>query len=229
MPKIFEWLTSWIKGHALMYARKHLEASRIFTNINTGTKFRQNEHVVTLIGKSLYYHGNFAQAQLYLESAALINPYNWEAIMPLAVLYEYNQKLQSLEKLTAQMTNICEFTTGHWFVMAQNLFAHGELEKATSFVNKALTINIRNIEAQLLRGKICLHAKRYKHAINFFRAAQCLANYRFEVYKGLFHCYVGLKRCKEAQTMCALAVRYFRSSPRSYVVRERNLLILIYI
>lgn len=218
MTKMFEWLSGWIKGHALMYSRKHLEASKVFISINDNTKFRQNEHIITLIGKSLYYYGNFTQAQLYLETATLINPHNWEAIMPLSVVYEYNQKLDGLEKLTSQMTNMHEFTSGHWFVLAQNIFAHGQLEKATSFVNKALTLNLRNVEAQLLRGKICLHAKRYKHAINFFRAAQCIANYRFEVYKGLFHCYVGMKRCKEAQTMCALAVRYFRTSPRSYVV-----------
>ncbi|KAI9590347.1 anaphase-promoting complex subunit 7 isoform X2 [Glossina fuscipes] len=224
VPKNIEWLSNWIKAHAQMYSRNHLEASKTFQSINDNTKFHQNEHLVTLIGKSLYYYGNSTQAQLYLEMAAMINPHNWDAIMPLSVVYEYNQKLQGLDKLTAQMTNIHEFTSGHWFVMAQSFYAHGMLEKASSFAYKALTLNPRNVEAQLLRGKICLRTKRHKDGIHFFRAAQCVANYRFEVYKGLFYCYMGMKRCKEAQTMCALAVRYFRNLPRSYVMFARTLI-----
>ncbi|XP_023306655.2 anaphase-promoting complex subunit 7 [Lucilia cuprina] len=224
VPKNIEWLSTWIKGHAQLYSRKHLEASKTFQSINEKTKFHQNEHLITLIGKCFYYYGNSTQAQHYLETAYMLNPYNWDAIMPLSVVFEYNQKLQELDKLTAQLTNIHEFTSGHWFVLAQSFYANGKLEKAASFANKALSVNARNVEAQLLRGKICLQIKRHKDAIYFFRAAQCIANYRFEVYKGLFHCYVGMKRAKEAQTMCAMAVRYFRESPRSLVMFARTLI-----
>lgn len=205
-----------------MYTRKHLEASKTFQSINEKTKFHQNEHLITLIGKCFYYYGNSTQAQHYLETAYMLNPYNWDAIMPLSVVFEYNQKLQELDKLTAQLTNIHEFTSAHWFVLAQNFYANGKLEKAASFANKAISVNPRNVEAQLLRGKICLQIKRHSDAIKFFRTAQCIANYRFEVYKGLFHCYVGTKRAKEAQTMCAMAVRFFRESPRSLVVSWRE-------
>lgn len=222
VPKNIEWLSTWIKGHAQLYSRKHMEASKTFQSINNKTKFHQNENLITLIGKCFYYYGNSTQAQHYLETAVMLNPYNWEAIMPLAVVFEYNQKLQELEKLTAQLTNIHEFTSGHWFVLAQSFYANGKLDKAASFANKALSVNPRNVEAQLLRGKICLQIRRHKDAIYFFRSAQCIANYRFEVYKGLFHCYVGMKRAKEAQTMCALTVRYFRESPRSLVVSIKN-------
>ncbi|XP_037928883.1 anaphase-promoting complex subunit 7 [Teleopsis dalmanni] len=223
VPKNIEWLSNWIKAHAQMFGRKHLEASKTFQSINENTKFHQNEQLLTLIGKCLYYHGSFPQAQHYLETALMINPYSMDALMPLAVVYEYNQKLQELDKLTAQLTNINEFSSGHWFVLAQCFYGAGKLEKASSFTHKAISVDSRNTEAWLLRGKICLQLKRHKDAISFFRAAQCLANYRFEVYKGLFHCYVGLRRLKEAQTMCALAVRYFRNSPRSYVMFARTL------
>uniref|UniRef100_A0A1I8Q2R2 Anaphase-promoting complex subunit 7 n=1 Tax=Stomoxys calcitrans TaxID=35570 RepID=A0A1I8Q2R2_STOCA len=223
VPKNIEWLSTWIKGHAQLYSRKHMEASKTFQNINNKTQFHQNEYLITLIGKCFYYYGNSTQAQHYLETAVMLNPYNWDAIMCLSVVFEYNQKLQELEKLTAQLTNIHEFTSGHWFVLAQSFYANGKLDKASSFANKALAVNPRNVEAQLLRGKICLQIRRHKDAIYYFRSAQCIANYRFEVYKGLFHCYVGMKRAKEAQTMCALTVRYFRESPRSLVMFARTL------
>ncbi|XP_075156273.1 anaphase-promoting complex subunit 7 [Haematobia irritans] len=223
VQKNIEWLSSWIKGHAQLYSRKHMEASKTFQNINNKTKFHQNEYLITLIGKCFYYYGNSTQAQHYLETAVMLNPYNWDAIMCLSVVFEYNQKLQELEKLTSQLTNIHEFTSGHWFVLAQSFYANGKLDKASSFANKALAVNPRNVEAQLLRGKICLQIRRHKDAIFYFRSAQYIANYRFEVYKGLFHCYVGMKRAKEAQTMCALTVRYFRESPRSLVMFARTL------
>lgn len=220
MPNCFDWLTNWIEGNSLLYNRKHLEASKIFIDINDNTKFRQNEFIQTQIGKSLYYYGNYTDAQTYLELASHNNPYNWEAIMPLSVVYEYNQQLDGLERLMEQMTESNEMSSGDWFVIGQNLYAHGQLEMATNFVNKALMVDIRNVEAILLRGKICLMTKHFLHGVSFFRSAQCFASYRFEIYKGLFHCYVGLQRCKEAQTMCSIAVRLFRTSPRSYLVRK---------
>lgn len=164
------------------------------------------------------------QAQQYLETAIMVNPHNTDALMPLAVVYEYNQKLPELEKLAVQMGSIKELNSEHWFVVAESCYAAGQIEKAISFAKKAIELDERNIEAQLLRGRICLQLKQGIEAISYFRTAQCIASYRFEVYKGLYHCYVSRKRRDEAQAMCALAVRYFRNSPRSYVMFARVLL-----
>ncbi|XP_004518462.1 anaphase-promoting complex subunit 7 [Ceratitis capitata] len=224
VPKHIDWLSNWIKGHAQLYSREHLEASKTFQAINDNTKFHQNSHLLALIGKSHYYYGRYIQAQQYLETALMVNPHNTEALMPLAVVYEYNQKLTELEKLSAQMGNIKDLNSEHWFVVAECCYAAGQIEKAISFAKKAIELDERNIEAQLLRGRICLQLKQRVEAISYFRTAQCIASYRFEVYKGLYHCYVGMKRRDEAQAMCAVAVRCFRNSPRSYVMFARVLL-----
>ncbi|XP_036339082.1 anaphase-promoting complex subunit 7 [Rhagoletis pomonella] len=224
LPKHIDWLSSWIKAHAQLYGRDHLEASKTFQAINDNTKFHQNYYLLALIGKTLYYYGRYIQAQQYLETAVMVNPHSTEAIMPLAVVYEYNQKFSQLDKLSTHISNIKELNSDHWFVVAENCYAAGQIEKAISFAKKAIELNERNVEAQLLRGRICLQLKQRQEAISYFRAAQCIAGYRFEVYKGLYHCYVGMKRRDEAQAMCALAVRYFRNSPRSYVMFARVLL-----
>lgn len=223
-PKNVEWLSSWIKGHAQMYVHKHLEASKTFQSINDNPKLHQNDHILTLIGKSLYYNGHYVQAQTYLETAHMISPYNTEHIMPLAVIYERNNNLAELEKLASQQSNINEFCSENWCVMAQSLSANGKYEKASYFTHKAISVDPTNVEAYLLRGKIFLQLKRFKEAIHYYRTVQSLANYRFEIYKGLAGCYIGLKRLKDAQTISALAARYFRNCPRSYVLLASTLL-----
>ncbi|XP_067636924.1 anaphase-promoting complex subunit 7 [Eurosta solidaginis] len=225
IPKHIDWLSSWIKAHAQLYGREHLEASKTFQSINENTKLHQNIYLLILIGKSLYYYGRYTQAQQYLETALMISPNHTDALMPIAVVYEYNQKLGELEKLAAQLGNLKELSSAHWFVIAQSAYASGQIEKAISFAKKAIELDERNVEAQLLRGRVCLQLKQRVEAITFFRAVQCVASYRFEVYKGLYHCYVGMKRRDEAQAICALAVRYFRNSPRSYVLFARVLLL----
>ncbi|XP_030387331.1 anaphase-promoting complex subunit 7-like [Scaptodrosophila lebanonensis] len=224
LPKNIEWMSIWIKAHAQMYGRKHLEAARTFQQLNDTTNFHQNENLLTHIGKCLYYYGNFTQAEQYLGMAAMINPYNMDALCSLAVVYEFNiQKKPEHEKLVTQMTTTGDFSSAHWFVLAQKLYMNAKFDRALSFTERALSLNPRNIEALLLRAKLFLAVGRHNEAISTFRSAQCFAPYRFEVYKGLVHCYVHLKRIKDAQTMCALAVRLFRTSPRSYTMFGRTL------
>lgn len=144
-----DWLTLWIKGHAQMYGRKHLAASKTFQTLNE-THFYQNELLVTLMGKCHYFYGSAQHAQNYLETAVLINPHNMDAVSCLSVVYEYNKKLQDLEKLTAKMTNIKEFNSDHWFVLGQCYYANGKLQKAAQFALKSISLNPLNIEVCFL-------------------------------------------------------------------------------
>ncbi|KAL7744881.1 hypothetical protein ACLKA6_007162 [Drosophila palustris] len=221
LPKNIEWLSSWIKAHAQMYGCKHREAAKTFQHLNDTTMLRQNEHLLTKIGKCLYYYGNYRQAEQYLAMAAMINPHNMNALCPLAVVYGYNSKKKAeQEKLMTPMRirGSGEFTSAHWFLYSQLSYMSTKNERALIFTDRALAIDPRNIEALLLRGKLINELGRHKEAIDVFRSAQCLAPYRFEVYKGLLASYLELKRLKDAQTMCVLAVRYFPTSPRGYTM-----------
>lgn len=204
-----------------MYGCKHLEAAKTFQQLNDTTMLRQNEHLLTNIGKCLYYYGNFTQAEQYLAMAAMINPHNMNALCPLSVVYGFNSKKKpEQEKLITpiRIRGSGEFSSSHWFLYSQLSYMSSKYERALIFAERSLAIDPRNIEALLLRGKLFGGLGRHKEAIDVFRTAQCLAPYRFEVYKGLLACYIRLKRSKEAQVICVLAVRYFRTSPRSYTM-----------
>ncbi|KAH8275705.1 hypothetical protein KR044_008392, partial [Drosophila immigrans] len=221
LPKHIEWLSSWIKAHAQMYGCKHLEAAKTFQQLNETTPLRQNDYLLSNIGKCLYYYGNFLQAEHYLAMAVMNNPHNMSALCPLAVVYEYNSKKNlEQEKLISPIRTrgSGEFTSPHWFLLAQLAYANSKYERALIFTDRALSIDQRNVEAMLLRGKLFGGLGRNKEAIEAFRSAQCIAPFRFEIYKGLVACYIRQKRIKEAHNMCVLAVRYFRTSPRSYTM-----------
>lgn len=221
LPGNIEWLSSWIKGHAQMYSCKHLEAAKTFQQLNDTTKLRQNEHLLSNIGRCLYYYGNFLQSERYLEMVRRVNPRNMEALSALAVVYEFNRKDRAeLERMLPTMpsADCAEFKSAHWFLHAQLTYMSSKYERSLEFTDRALSMDPRNIEAVLLRGKLLGGLGRHKEAIGEFRTVQSLAPYRFEVYKGLLTCYIRQKRIKEAKNLCVLAVRFFPTAPRSHTM-----------
>ncbi|XP_002133383.1 anaphase-promoting complex subunit 7 [Drosophila pseudoobscura] len=223
-PRNIEWLSTWIKALAQMYGCKHLEAAKTFQQLNDSTRLRRNEHLLVEIGRCLYYYGHNIQAEQFLSTAVMAYPYNMEAISLLAVVYELNeQSAIEQEKLFTQVSSDREFSPAHWFVHGQKMYSDAKYQRGLTFVERCLDMDPRHVEGHLLRGNLFISLQRYREAIEAFRNAQGLAPYRFEVYKGLFHCYVAQKRFKEAQTMCVWAIRSFRTSPRSYTMFGRTL------
>ncbi|EDW06575.1 anaphase-promoting complex subunit 7 [Drosophila mojavensis] len=220
LPKNIEWLSSWIKGHAQMYGCKHREASQTFQQLNETKQLHQNEHILTKIGNCLYYDGNYLHAEQYLSLAMMQNPYNINALSSLAVVYDRNKKKLERSNLIAplEMRRTREFRSAHWFLHAQLTYSNSKYERALCFTERALDMDERNIEALLLRAGLYFMMKRQRDAVNVFQSIQCLAPYRFEVYKGLVACYVRMNCIKEAQATCTVAVRQFPTSARSFTM-----------
>ncbi|KAH8400574.1 hypothetical protein KR222_007115, partial [Zaprionus bogoriensis] len=221
MPSNIEWLSGWIKGHAQMYGCKHLEAAKTFQQLNDNTKLRQNEHLLSNIGRCLYYYGSYPQAERYLEMVRRVNPRNMDTLSALAVVYEFNRKSRTEQerlKSALPVAECREFKSAHWFLYAQLTYMASKYERALVFTERALHMDPRNVEAVLLRGKLLGGLGRHKEAIEEFRTVQRLAPYRFEVYKGMLNCYIRQKRIKEAHNLCVLAVRYFPTAPRSHTM-----------
>ncbi|KAH8313975.1 hypothetical protein KR067_006365, partial [Drosophila pandora] len=225
-PNNIDWLSSWIKALAQMYDCKHLEAARTFQSLNDTTTLRRNEHLLVAIGKCYYYHGSLSQAAQYLSTAVAGSPHNLEAIGLLSVVYDIGKMdgaERERERLYVQVAAEREFTAGHWFVHAQQMHSIGKYERGLDFVERCLDIESHHVEGLLLRGRMLSSLERSTEAVEAFRVAQTVAPYRFEVYKGLFHCYVSLRRIREAEAMCTWTIRSFRTSPRSYTMLGRTL------
>ncbi|EDX01022.1 anaphase-promoting complex subunit 7 [Drosophila yakuba] len=225
VPGNFDWLSTWIKALAQMFDCKHLDAARTFQRLQDTTMLRCNEYLMMAMGRCLYYHGNYIQAEQLFASAISANPDNVEAIAMLAVVrsQEGVDGSMDMDRLYAQVTSEVKYSASHWFVHAQLMYDSGKFERGLSFVGQCLNLEPRHHEALILRGRLLISLERHKEAAEAFRTAQTVIPYRFEVYRGLFHSYLAQKRFKEAHTMCNWTLHIFKNSPRSLTMFGRTL------
>ncbi|XP_017089223.2 anaphase-promoting complex subunit 7 [Drosophila bipectinata] len=225
-PNNIDWLITWIKGLAQLYDCDHKEAAHTFLSLNDGTQLRRNEHLLVAIGKCYYYHGTPILAAYYLATAVARNPNNMEAVGLLSLAYDVGkmpESEQERERLYVQVAAEREFTAGHWFIHALKMNSIGKYERGLDFVERCLDMESHHLEGLLLRARMLSSLERFTEAVVAYRVVQTVAPFRFEIYKGLFHCYVSLRRIKEAEAMCTWSIRCFRSSPRSYTMMGRTL------
>ncbi|XP_043659698.1 anaphase-promoting complex subunit 7 [Drosophila teissieri] len=225
VPGNFDWLSTWIKALAQMFDCKHLDAARTFQRLQDTTMLRCNEYLMMAMGRCLYYHGNYIQAEQLFASAISANPDNVEAIAMLAVVrsQEGGHGSMDMDRLYAQVTSEVKYSASHWFVHAQLMYDSGKFERGLNFVDQCLNLEPRHHEALILRGRLFISLERHKEAAEAFRTAQTVIPHRFEVYRGLFHSYLAQKRFKEAHTMCNWTLHIFKNSPRSLTMFGRTL------
>ncbi|XP_039500939.1 anaphase-promoting complex subunit 7 [Drosophila santomea] len=225
VPGNFDWLSTWIKALAQMFDCKHLDAARTFQRLQDTTMLRCNEYLMMAMGRCLYYHGNYIQAEQLFASAISANPDNVEAIAMLAVVrsQEGVDGSMDMDRLYAQVTSEVKYSASHWFVHAQLMYDSGKFERGLNFVGQCLNLEPRHHEALILRGRLLISLERHKEAAEAFRTAQTVIPHRFEVYRGLFHSYLAQKRFKEAHTMCNWTLHIFKNSPRSLTMFGRTL------
>ncbi|XP_016972925.1 anaphase-promoting complex subunit 7 [Drosophila rhopaloa] len=228
VPGNFDWLSTWIKALAQMFDCKHLDAAGTFQKLQDTTSLRGNEHLMTALGKCLYYHGNYLQAEQLFSATVSANPDNVELIGLLGVVRgQEGHGLSSpdMDRLYAQVTRERSYSPDHWFAHAQSMYDSGKFERGLSFVKQCLEADPRHQEALILRGRLLNSLELHKEAAEAFRMAQTVASYRFEVYRGLYHSYLAQKRFKEAHAMCNWTLRMFPNAPRSLTMFGRTLFV----
>lgn len=224
MPHDIDWLSIYVKAFAQMLNCNHLDAARTFEQLSVGSSLRRNEHLMVATGKCYYYHGHFFQAEQCLAAALSANPHNLEAMGVLSVVLEMgDHSMAERDSLYARIESEHQLTANHLFIHAHRMLVTGKLERGLGFVARCLELEPRHPEALLLRARLYTDMERYSEAVGAFRDAQTIIPYRFEVFKGLFNCYLVQKRYTEAQAMCSWTLRSFQSSARSYTLFGRTL------
>lgn len=148
-----EWLNGWIETYTSMFKCRFSDATAKLDALQSTSKFAKNEVFNVLMGQCYYYNGDNDNALKYFVRAHANNYYMIDGITSLAAIYAAKNQLDELEKLT-MIVSPSEYMTEHWFVMAQLIFAQGKYEKANYFAHRACVLNLKNIEAGLLKGGI---------------------------------------------------------------------------
>ncbi|KAH8362622.1 hypothetical protein KR200_010804, partial [Drosophila serrata] len=231
-PQDIEWLSIYVKALAQMLNCHHLDAARTFEQLSVGSCLRRSEHLLLATGKCYYYHGQFLKAEQCLSAALHANPYNLEAMGVLSVVLELGDYgMAERDRLYAQLVSEPEaetehphlVTAHHLFLRAHYMFVERKFERGLGLVRRCLQLEPRHPEALLLRARLYTEMERYTEAAVAYRDAQLHLPYRFEVFKGLFNCYLAQKRYTEAQAMCTLTLRSFQTSARCYILFGRTL------
>ncbi|XP_053670446.1 anaphase-promoting complex subunit 7 [Anopheles nili] len=222
-PQCNEWMSSWIRGHANIQARKYPEAIQTLRTLETSTCLRNYHQLLVLIGECLYYNGEYEQAYITLKRAHAMQPHSKNGLQILAILMAKNKKITELEKLiTPSPSLLNEYTSEMWFVMGQYLFATGKYEKAVYFVQKACFLNSRNVEALVLKAEVLFQVKKYQQGIAHLRYGQQFAPYRYEIHKALVDNYLNMGRIREAQVQALKAVKMLGESARTLMLLART-------
>uniref|UniRef100_A0A182N6V6 Uncharacterized protein n=1 Tax=Anopheles dirus TaxID=7168 RepID=A0A182N6V6_9DIPT len=222
-PQCSEWMSSWIKAHANIQARKYTEAIQTLRSIEANTCLRNYHQLLVLIGECYYYNGEYEQAYITLKRAHARQPHAKNGLQILAILMSKNKKVAELEKLimpTPALMN--EYTSEMWFVMAQYLYATCRYEKAVYFVQKACFLNSHNVEALVLKAEVLFQVKKYQQGIAHLRYGQQLAPYRYEIHKALVDNYLITGRYREAQLQALKAVKMLGEMARTLVLVART-------
>lgn len=218
-PQCSEWMSSWIKAHANIQARKYTEAIQTLRSIEANTCLRNYHQLLVLIGECYYHNGDYEQAYITLKRAHAMQPQSKNGLQILALLMAKNKKIAELEKLiTPSPSLLNEYTSEMWYVMGQYLFATGKYEKAVYFVQKACFQNSRNVEALVLKAEVLFQVKKYQQGIAHLRYGQQFAPYRYEIHKALVDNYLNMGRNREAQLQALKAVKMLGESARMLVV-----------
>uniref|UniRef100_A0A182VQD6 Uncharacterized protein n=1 Tax=Anopheles minimus TaxID=112268 RepID=A0A182VQD6_9DIPT len=222
-PQCNEWMSSWIKAHANIQARKYTDAIQTLRSIEANTCLRNYHQLLVLIGECYYHNGEYEQAYITLKRAHAMQPHSKSGLQILAILMAKNKKIAELEKLiTPSPSLLNEYTSEMWFVMGQYLFATGKYEKAVYFVQKACFQNSRNVEALVLKAEVLFQVKKYQQGIAHLRYGQQFAPYRYEIHKALVDNYLNMGRTREAQLQALKAVKVLGESARTLVLMART-------
>ncbi|GAB1607142.1 anaphase-promoting complex subunit 7-like [Argonauta hians] len=215
----YDWLTMWIKAHALVVAQEYTSAISTFKALDCKPYLKNNVRLLFSLGEAHFLNGDYTQAMQLFERAHLADRLNVKNMDTLAYLYLKEKKMSELESLANHVMKGNEHIPEPWVVIGYYCMANRKvvkaLPKAAYFALKAYTIDNRNIEALLLKGFALMELKKLQDAASHFREALTLAPYRFEAHKGLIDCYMASHRPREAINLAGKAVRQLGNNARS--------------
>lgn len=209
-----DWVNSWIRAHAHMYAKEYKQAIHTFRQLEEGTPFSNNSSLLLSLGELYYLSGDFKNALFNLKKANDIEKLQSRGLDIYAAVLYHERKVSDLERLIPT-TYPAELSGELCTAISYLLLAMKNYSKALYMAQKACNKDPKNVEPLILKGTIMSDLKRYQDAITHFRAALQLSPSRCEPHAGIIECYKSLNRTREALTVACSMYRMLPTSPRA--------------
>lgn len=210
-----DWLSSWIRGHALLTSQEYTKAIQTFRCIDSKTALKDNIYLMTSIAKAAFLEGHYTQAMLTFQRAHAMDPLHIQHMDIYAYLLAKEKKTVELQRLANQLMKATEAAAEPWLAMGYYSLETKKASRALYFAHKANSIDPTNVESLLLKGLTLLEVKKAQEAILHYQSAVRLAPQRFEAYKGLIDCYLAAHRTREALAWAGKALKTLGASVRT--------------
>jgi len=210
-----DWLSSWIKGHVHLHSREFSNAAATFRQLDSWGYLRDNVNVLVSLGESYNSMGDHLNAIATLQRVHTLDPLNLKGMDVLAALLVKEKRVKDLENLATHLMSVTEHSSEPWIAMSYLSFVTKKSHRALYLAQKACQLNVRNVEAMMLKGTILLEMKKLQESVSHFREALKIAPFRYEAHKGLIDSYLALHRTREAISVASNTCKLLGQTPRT--------------
>ncbi|KAG5683468.1 hypothetical protein PVAND_012746 [Polypedilum vanderplanki] len=221
----FDWLNYYVRGLSEIYSRKYSEAIMSLASIDS---MKSNSRILTLIGESFFFSGDYETAYNYYKKAYELYPFMKVGIQKYAMLCEMFKKTNELEHIirtTSTNSNVYEYTNENWFVLATYLYSCGKFEKAQYFINRVILVHThKNVDALILNAKILHCTKKSTEALISLRQALKYEPFRFEAHRWIIEILIATDRGRDAQNQASKSLKILGDYPRTLTLAASSYL-----
>jgi len=223
-PAHLDWLVQWIHGQCHLQACEYLKASAVFSQLREASVLKDDVTNLVSHGTTLFLAGDYANALQPLQRAHKLDPLSLKGMDILAVILASEKRTAELEALALKLINVSDTSCEPWIAMGYHYLLSRKLTRALYLAHKSCTCSSASVEPLILKGKVLQELKKYPEAVTHYREGLQAAPHRFEIYRGIVHCYLALQRTREATTIAASCLHDIGNSPRTFTLYASVLL-----
>ncbi|XP_065829929.1 anaphase-promoting complex subunit 7-like [Oscarella lobularis] len=212
----YPWLTPWIRAHEQMYMNRFLAAADLFQI--TGDLIPDCSDLLAVHGYVLWQADQQQKAKVAFQRACSRDPHLLKYMDSYAHLLFVKEDRVELENLAARLLSTSQLYPQPWIALGYLNCLNARYTKALYFAQKALSLDERNVEGMILKGRALHSFKKYHDAIKHYKEALRLSSGYFEAMKGLVMCLLDNQMTRLAEATAQTAVRVLPQSARHLVL-----------
>ncbi|XP_031554004.1 anaphase-promoting complex subunit 7-like [Actinia tenebrosa] len=209
-----DWLTSWIKAQALEATSKHTKAAQSFKALEQQV-LHDNVEVLCSTAENYYQAGDVKNSKAVFQRCHLLDPHTLQGMDIYSYLLAQDNSSKELEKLAKDLIQVTQLKAEPWIAMAHFCDLTNRKPRAVYFAQKAHTIDVRNVQALILKASLLQALGKHQEALIHYREAVKLSPTNIDATKGLVECYMTADRNRDAMAVAKNAHKALGATART--------------
>lgn len=211
-PTQSDWILHYISALYLQTSHQYSKGFDQFSRLES--IFKGNITLLLHMAECSFKAGNVLNAFYLYSQIRKLDVNSIDAMDRYAGLIKNQGKHIQLNKLANELLRVNDERPETWVALARYCESKEDLDRALHFVEKALSLNQRHVEAHLLKGSLLLSTNKPQEALSSYRNASKHTQDIF-IYQGLMECYVALGKFKEALVVAKEALNIMPNNARA--------------